>query len=398
MGNSRARRTLPIMKTNLLGLGPSLVIALLGLTSLLAGCGDDTAPATPPAPELSAELKADLQAALDQAVADKSTPGTSLYVFDHDETWSGAAGVAEIEGNVPMTPNDRFRTGSMLKPLVATAVLQSVEKGKLDLHDLITTRLPADLIAKVPNADKIDVGMLLGHRSGIAEWVTPAVRQAVVSDPAHVWTIDEVLGQIAALPPVFAPGESFGYSNTNYMLLGEILTGVEGRVWREVVREEVIARAGMKDTTLPDPGDMACTGCAHGYVAMNGTMLDTTIVDPSMAGASGGHALISTAADMAHFLTQLRAGALFEKKETLDAMFAFLPASDPQAPLVGYGLGMMKLDAESVVLHGHLGMTAGYSGFMLYLPATDRYVAGVMNIMGDPSAVITPVVERLAQP
>jgi D-alanyl-D-alanine carboxypeptidase len=385
-------------KNRLASIGLFFIVPCFGLIS--AGCSDE--PPAPP-PELSAELRADLQGMLDKAVADGSTPGAALYVSGEDGAWSGAAGVADINGGVPMAPGHRFRAGSMLKTLVATAVLQAVEKGALDLGDVLTDRLPAEVTAGIQYADAIDVGMLLGHRSGIPEWLTPAVRQTVVTDPGHVWSLAEILGAIEGQPPTFNPGESFSYSNTNYVLLGEILSAVEGRSWREVVRERVIARAGMADTTLPDPGNIECSACAHGYIAMNGEMLDATNVDPSMAGASGGHALISTAADLARLLERLQAGALFERAETLDAMLAFKPVPNGGGPdagghLLGYGLGVMQFNDDVAGCLGHLGGTAGYRGFNLYVPATHRYVSGYINVMGDPGVLISPVVARLAQP
>ncbi|NUQ75082.1 MAG: beta-lactamase family protein [Polyangiaceae bacterium] len=381
------------------GLSFILIVPFLSLTSL-AGCSDDPIAPAPP-PELGAELRADLQATLDQAVAEGSAPGAALYVSGKDGTWAGAAGVADIEGNIPLAPGDRFRTGSILKTLVATAVLQNVEEGALALDDVLTDRLPEAVTARIQGAKTIDIEMLLGHRSGIPDWVTPAVRQMVVTDPAHIWSLDEVLGSVEGQSPAFNPGEAYGYSNTNYVLLGEILSAVEGRSFREAVRDRVITRAGMADTTLPEPGDIECPSCARGYVAMNGEMLDTTDVDPSMAGASGGHALISTAADLARFFERLQAGALFDRSETLAAMLAFQPAvddGDVGGNLIGYGLGVMQLDMDGEKILGHLGGTAGYQGFMLYLPSTERYVSGFINVMGDPGALITPAVSRLAQP
>jgi CubicO group peptidase (beta-lactamase class C family) len=58
----------------------------------------------------------------------------------------------------------------------------------------------------------------------------------VVTDPGHVWSLDEVLGAVEGQPPSFNPGETCGYSNTNYALLREILAAAEGRSWRAVVR------------------------------------------------------------------------------------------------------------------------------------------------------------------
>jgi D-alanyl-D-alanine carboxypeptidase len=389
------------METNFRALALSLLIPSLAFTSTLAGCGDELE-SPEPDPELSAELQADLQATLDHAVADGSTPGVVLHVSGEGGTWSGAAGLADIDAGIPMASDDRFRAGSMLKTLVAAAVLQEVEEGTLALDDVLTDHLPPAVTAGIQHADSIEVGMLLGHRSGIPEWLTPAIRQTAMTDPGHVWSLDEVLGSVAGQAPMFEPGESFGYSNTNYTLLGEILESVDGRSWREVVREQVIERAGMDDTSLPDPGDVECPACAHGYIPFErSVMLDATNVDPSMAGAGGGHALITTAADLGRLFEQLQTGALFEHADTLDAMLAFQAAVDHGEAggyLTGYGFGVMQLGIEDEIVIGHLGGTAGYMGFMLYLPTTERYVSGYINVMGDPGAVILPVVQRLAQP
>lgn len=102
-----------------------------------------------------------------------------------------------------------------------------------------------------------------------------------------------------------------------------------------MAREQVLERAGLTDTTLPSTGDIECSGCAHGYLPFGGKLLDATRVDPSMAGASGGHAL------------------------------------------------MMKVESSGVTAIGHLGGTAGYHAFMLYIPESERYLSGVVTVTGN---------------
>jgi len=364
----------------------------LTLAAALAACGDDDDG------RLSPGLRADLQDILDGAVANRVTPGVVLNVSSgRGETWSAAAGVSDLAG-VAMDPGDRFRAGSILKTFVATAVLQAAEAGQLALSDSITEHLPAEVTARIEHAASIQIGMLLAHRSGIPDWVTDEVQQISGADPAHQWTLDEILDQAAGQPAAFPPGEQFQYSNTNYNLLAEILSRVTGRSWRAVVRDQVIARAGLDHTILPEPGDLDCPACAHGYLPIGDDLIDFTRIDPTMAGASGGHALISTAADLSRFLEKLRGGELFEKPSTLAAMFAVLPASDPDAPVVAYGLGVMVLDASGVTAIGHLGGTAGYQSFMFYVPDGDRYVSGAINVNGDIGAVLMPVLQRAAAP
>ena len=366
---------------------------------MLPACNDEHESRPPPETDdgISAALKNDLGTILDDAVANETTPGVVLHVSAGDEKgWSTARGIADVAANAAMAPDMQCRAGSIMKTFVATAVLRAIEMGSLGLDDLLTARLPASVTARIKNADAIQIRMLLDQRSGVPEWVTPEVHQVVATDPEHVWSLDEILDRIAAQPPAFQPGEQFAYSNSNYILLGEILSGVSKQSWREVVRSDVLARAGLEHSTLPEPGDPACPGCAHGYVPAGGNLLDLTRVDPSMAGASGGHGLITTAADLTRFLQALRSGALFDDPSTVDAMFAMQPASDPPLPLVGYGYGVMQLSSNDDIVVGHMGTSAGYTAFMFYAPATDRYVSGFINVMGDIGAVLTPIVTRVA--
>lgn len=369
----------------------SSLLLLLALTGTVTACNDDEEPST---------LHADLQALMEDSVTHGLTPGIALAVAsDEGSTWSGAAGVGDLPSQQPMSAQHRFRAGSIMKTFVATAVLQSVEQGKLTLEDTLTQHLPASVTARIANASSITVAMLLAHRSGIPEWVTDETNLAIVMDPEHVWSLEEILGISGAQSPAFPPGSQYGYSNTNYVLLGEILSAVEGRGWREVVRERVIERAGLSHTRAPEPADLSCPApCARGYVPMDEEMADLTVVDPSMAGASGGHALETTVADLLTFWKKLRAGALFEREQTLESMLAFQSAPEPESRLVGYGLGVMRLESQGVVALGHLGTTAGYQSFMLYLPQTRRYLTGSINVMGDLAAVLEPLLERAGRP
>ncbi|WP_217440408.1 MULTISPECIES: serine hydrolase [unclassified Myxococcus] len=368
------------------------LVLFLALAGAVSGCGDDE--------EEPTTLHADLQAILEDAVAKGVTPGVSLAVAsDKGPMWLGVAGVADVERNQPMSAQHRFRAGSILKSLIATAVLQSVERRTLALDDTLTERLPASVTDRIENAGAITVAMLLGHRSGIPEWVTDETNMAIMADPEHRWTLEEILGISGARPSAFPPGSQYGYSNTNYVLLGEILSAAEGRSWREIVRERVIERAGLSHTRVPEPGDLDCPApCARGYVPFDGALADLTVVDPSMAGASGGHALVTTVSDLLTFWKKLRAGALFERRETLEAMVAFQSAPDPESRLVGYGLGVMRLESQGVAAVGHLGGTAGYQSFMLHVPATGRYVTGSINVMGDLAAVLVPILDRAGRP
>lgn len=108
-----------------------------------------------------------------------------------------------------------------------------------------------------------------------------------------------------------------------------IIEHATGSSWREEVRERIIKLLNLEDTRLPEPGDLSVSdNHAHGYVDMGGTQIDFTMIDSSMAGAAGGHVLITTTSDLARFLNAVWAGELFQNAGTLDAMLTFVEAPD----------------------------------------------------------------------
>jgi D-alanyl-D-alanine carboxypeptidase len=278
-------------------------------------------------------------------------------------------------------------------------VLQAFEADKLRLDDVITKYLPGEITGRIANAEAITLHMLLSHRSGIAEWDTPDIDLRIAQTPTYIWTLDEILNLAAKNGPAFSPGQQYGYSNTNYALLGEILTRISGRDWRDVVREGVFAPARLHDTYLPQPGDHTCAEpCAHGYLELNDALVDLSNVDPSMAGSAGGHQLITTAADLTRFFEKLQGGALFRNASTLQTMFDFAVAPEPDSYITGYGLGMAKFEGDGFLAYGHLGGTAGYQSFMLYVPATKRYLTGFINLYGGLGDFLVPLLVRTQQP
>jgi D-alanyl-D-alanine carboxypeptidase len=345
-----------------------------------------------------------LQAALEAAYQSPDTryPGALLHVRSPGlGAWSGAAGLGEIETATAMAPDDRFRAGSVMKPLVAVVTLQLVEEGRFSLDDSIAAVLPVSATARFPASDQITVRMLLNHTSGIPDWLTDEAAAEIATNPTRVRRVDEYLRLAAAQEPYFPPGKGFTYSNTDYNLLGLAIEQATGRSWRQEIRERVIESLRLEDSLLPEPGDLSIPGDhAHGYMDIGGSLIDLTRIDPSMAGAAGGHALVSTTVDLARFLEAVLAGRLFQEAATLDKMLTFvdMPQEASSADLaVGYGLGLRRyLLPGGIEMLGHAGTTGGYQCFVYHLPVQSITIAGMMNcIPSDQMQLILPALEFL---
>ena len=153
--------------------------------------------------------------------------------------------------------------------------------------------------------------------------------------------------------------------------------------------------------TWTKPGDLSIPGSyAHGYMDMGGNLVDMTRIDPSMAGAAGGHALVTTTTDLACFLEAVLAGKLFQSAGTLDEMLTFVnmpPDASPGGLAIGYGLGVRKyLLPGSIEMLGHAGTTGGYQCFVYHLPIQGITIAGMMNsIPSDQMQLIVPTLRIL---
>lgn len=345
-----------------------------------------------PSAYAQASFAEQLQTALKTVVANSANkyPGAILFVSHPQKgTWLGSAGVADLQTNAPLSPDARFRAGSIAKPFVAMTILQLVEEGKLSLDTPMAKVLPQEYRALFATADQITVQMLLNHSSGVPEWLKPDTRGLIVAQSSKVWKVRELLKLAADQPAVFAPGKGYSYSNTDYNLLGLIIENLTGMSWRDAVTQRVITPLGLQNTRLPAPGDSSMPeGFMHGYQLVDGKMLDLSLTDPSVAGAAGGGALVTSVADLARFWEAVRNGKLFQKPETLGKMMTFIDASG-EGGIVGYGLGVEKYRLPGgLELIGHLGGTAGYRSFTGYFPRLGLSMALAFSTQGDPTPIV----------
>lgn len=344
-----------------------LALSALALAGAVACGGESGLPH-------DARVESGLQQVLDRAVArpDVLLPGAiAYYRTPGHAAWSGSAGLGEVQAQAPIRPESRIRAGSILKTLVATATLQLVEEGTLSLDQTLPELLPSAVTDRLAYADRITLRMLLNHTSGIPEWVDDEVHAMAVTEPEHIWSNDAAI-EIASRPlPYFEPGTSWAYSNTNYTLVGMVLDRAVGRSWRAQVRARVIEPLGLASTRLPEPGDRTITAdYAHGYQDIGGgETVDLSFVDPSMAGAAGGNAMVTTVHDLARFLEALLAGRLFARPETLAEMATMVEAPNETGLPHWYGLGLEAYELGGTRVIGNAGGAAGYATMMFWIPS-----------------------------
>lgn len=359
-------------------LGRNAVFGLAVLLLTLAGCSPGPAPA-PTASSSMDELKADLE----QFSSERLAAGASAVLIQAGlggETWSGAAGVRDLERKVPAEPGDSFHVASLTKSMVATSVLKLVEQGKIQLDGQVGDYLPEfNSVLHPPEA--ITVRMLLDHTSGMPTFEEPLIKSGplkhVLTSPL---TPERRLELTGAVP--WDPGNvgTYQYSNSNYVVLGLLAERVTGRSLGDVLRTDIVEPLGLGGTLLAGTAKAPAT-MVHGYVLIDGERVDATEAGVQSRSASGG--MISTAQDVNVFYSALLAGKLITP-----ALVEEMQSKNSSE----YGLGLAKWwdSCTSDFYYGHLGGAPGYASIAITSADGSRQLAVFLAHAAEPLSADAP--------
>ncbi|MEU9211703.1 serine hydrolase domain-containing protein [Streptomyces sp. NPDC048415] len=299
--------------------------------------------------------------AMDAAVKD-GVPGVTATARDTHGTWKATSGVGDLDTGRPRSTSDRYRVGSITKTFVSTVLLQLEAEGRLSLDDKVERWLPGVVRGNGHDGSRITLRQLLNHTSGIYNYTADEDfgRRYFLKDGFFQHRYDtktpEQLVQIAMThKPDFAPGTSWNYSNTNYVLAGMVITKVTGHSYAAEIRDRVIKPLGLHATsvpgtrvTVPHPSSRAYSKLAE---TATGPSYDVTKLNPSLASSAG--EMISSSSDLNRFYSALLRGKLLPPKQLTEMKTT---VKDGVAPNAGYGLGLIDRTLScGVHVWGHDG-------------------------------------------
>jgi CubicO group peptidase (beta-lactamase class C family) len=338
-------------------------------------------------------LDADLQEVLAAGVA-AGLPGVVLRIERGGTLiYEGATGVASIEDQTPLTTAHRFRLGSIAKTFTATVVLQLVDEGVLSLDDTVTQWLDDGAVARIPNVDQITIRQLLNHTSGIYDYADESdspmwtVYLGENPDWEKVWTLPELLAIADGTnhPPYFAPGESFHYSNTGYVLAGLIVEKATGNRFSAELTSRVLKPLDLKDTFLAEGGEIP-DGTVDCYHLLDDQLVNVTTINLSWTWAAGG--VVSTVDDVARFARAVFSGELISA-ESYEEMFAFTPDPNPLLAGFGWGMGVWTTPSDAGERLEAGGGGTGFTASMISFPEDDLIVVTLTNCAGQEDVLTT---------
>lgn len=299
--------------------------------------------------------------AVEAAVA-AGVPGATVTARDGHGVWSATAGVGDTRTGAPRSPADRFRVASITKSFVATVLLQLEAEGRLSLDDSVDRWLPGVVRGHGHDGRRITVRQLLNHTSGIHDYLAdPGFSSAYFTKEGFfrhrydTLTPQDLVDLAMRHAPDFAPGTSWRYSNTNYVLAGMVIEEVTGRPYATEINRRIIAPLHLRATsvpgtrvTLPRPSSRAYST----FRVPGGPAYDVTDLNPSIASSAG--EMISDSADLSRFYGALLGGELLPARQLKEMKTTV--ATEADTPRVRYGLGLMNTELScGVRVWGHDG-------------------------------------------
>ncbi len=311
---------------------------------------------------------------------DMGFPGMALTVYNQETGfWSYAAGMSNLENNVPLTPEHLFYLQSVSKTYMAVLILQLYEKGRLKLSDPIVNYLDDDWLVSTEGTKKITIKMLLNHTSGLPEYSTdPILVSKIIHDPKKVWSVTEMLSHIKGKPIDFEPGSKYAYRNTNYEVLSLIADKITGDHVAHM--EKTIFKKLKLNSTVYLSKDNLNTDLniadAYWDVLLEGIPVNvSTLQRANVSSMKGDDGMVASTKDAVLFLKGLVSGKLLKPK-TLELMQEFVLNEEGEKR---YGLGIQYYDLDVTYALGHSGGGVGAGCVLLYLPELDSFVFMATN-------------------
>jgi D-alanyl-D-alanine carboxypeptidase len=347
-----------------------------------------------------------LQALADALVArDPAVPSVVIRAVSPSAgiDWSAAAAGAREGGPGPLVERP-FRIASVTKLFVGAAVLRLVEEDRLDLDaalpGLVSPSTEASLRRGGHDAARITLRQLLAHTAGLPDHSQlPAYGAAVTANLQRRWQRDEQIAfGMEGARPAGKPGESWSYSDTGYVILGEVIERRTGLSLAAAVRALLpLELLGLRDTWLETLEPSPRPGGSPPRLAQYLGDLDVTGADPSFD-LWGGGGLVSTVYDLTRFMRALLEGKVFRHPATLQLA---LSAPRPVAPGADMKHGLIFFH-DRIAGHTCIGHAGFWNVDLVACPELGLVVALSLNQPltarpGERRQLVTAIVETVAK-
>ncbi len=332
------------------------------------------------------EVASKLQQFIQHEVVDKQLPALSIALVDDQQiVWAQGFGFADPASKTPATADTVYRVGSVSKLFTDIAIMQQVERGKLDMDAPITRYLPEFRPVNPFNQQPITLRELMSHRAGLLR-EPPVGHYFDPSEPSLKATVMS----LAKTTLVYPPGERTKYSNGGVATAGYVLERQANRPFVEVARDAVLKPMGLQSSAFELTPEIQSKLAKAFIQTYDGRTIHAPIFQLGTIPAGG---LYSTVLDLGRFISVLLAGGHAEQTQviepaTLKEMWTpQFPAANDTASF-GLGFRLSSLDGQRLVGHG--GAVYGFATELEALPDAKLGVV-VITTLDSSNSVVTRI-------
>jgi CubicO group peptidase (beta-lactamase class C family) len=293
-------------------------------------------------------------------------PGASVLVSQNgDIIYQKGFGYADIEKKIPVTPDTKFKIGSISKQFTAVAILKLQEENKIKIADKLSKYIP-----DFPRGNEVTIYQLLTHTSGIHDYsVQPNL------DMTKPITHQALLDIIKKLPYDFNPGERYLYNNSGFVILGYIVAQLSGKTLSEYLNETFFKPLGMTNSGIYET-NIVLNNEAQGY-SMNGEKVKKADFQ-EMSWALGVGNIYSTTKDLYKWNEAIFNGKLLSNATLKKAFTQTVLNSGSK---VDYGFGWFLTTNKGLEFIQHSGVSNGFFSYLERQPENKLTVCVLLNAL-----------------
>lgn len=313
----------------------------------------------------------ELDRLIQEKIDDARIPGLSVGIIkDNQVVYLKGFGKADSSGRV-VTSQTPFVIGSVSKTFTAMAIMQLVEEGKIELDMPVCKYITWFGLADTSSSSKITVRELLNHTSGIS----------VAHETIHAETIEQFVRGLRNTKLTKPVGSMFQYSNTNYVILGQLIQSVAKLPYEVYIKKNIFAPLDMKHSYVSED-DAQKNGLATGYMQIFGFPTPVSPVGHAYELPFG--SIITCAEDMTHYASALLNGGKYKNASVIsqESFRRMYTPSSIVSPTQCYGLGWHMDIGCNMFYHG--GSTENFQSNITVIPKNSYALVVLYNTSFEP--------------
>ena len=333
-------------------------------------------------------IQAQLETLIEKTMRENHIPGFAIGIVENGKVvYAKGFGVAKLGDDKPITSKSLFHMASVTKPFVATAIMQLVERGKVNLDARVTEYLPYFRM-KDKRFAAITVRQMLGHISGMPDvedyqWEKPEYDEGA---------LERYVRSLSELSLIAGPGEKFQYSNMAFEVLGDVIAKVSGESFEFYVQRNILKPLGMKHSTL------LIREANQNLLTSPHVPVESGVIVSKEFPYNRAHApsstLYSNIDDMNRWaMANLNRGELNGKRILKASSYLLLWKAQMDAGRrgeIGLSWFMTKRNQHRIVYHG--GSDVGFNSYIALAPDNSISIVAMSNFLPDKTGYASSIV------